>query len=119
MLKIWKNNQIKGIQAGTIAHISANSELITTYYVKTHQGGVKFGRNVSSRVDPRELIVYKCLELIGYGASIDFFYNDYNGAEFFIASKSLGPHFKTFEDLTKDDHEQGYIFYFYIAWKKI
>jgi len=88
-----------GVQHGLIAHVQIGSQ-ITTYFVKTHSRGQSRGSSSSAQVDTREMIVYKQLELIKVGPEVFFFYNDFDIRELFIATSSLGPDFKTFEQLT-------------------
>jgi hypothetical protein len=84
------------------------------YFAKTHRGGAR--REESSgtqRVDLKELLVYKILQLSGFGPEFHFFYDDIK--DFYIATKDAGyddntmtrKEFVTYETLkTKIDLEE-------------
>ena len=60
-----------------------------TYYVKTHAGGRLFSKSAAAKiVHPGELLVYKVLEMTGYGCESFFFQRNF--ADLYIATLDAG-----------------------------
>ncbi len=59
------------------------------YYIKTHQHGSTHSASSAKPVDPKELFVYKVLELTGFGPKVHFFLNPLSSGGFFIATQDI------------------------------
>jgi hypothetical protein len=94
-----------GVQLGQRARITLRGIPNTIdYYVKTHRGGLRSPTMTSGSadpkpVDPKELFVYKVLELIGLTPETHFLFGEEGATDFYIATKDAG-----FDELTR---EQG------------
>ena len=92
LLNIEFQDKRNGVQFGAIAIVKLkNSPARITYYIKTHRFGLLASTPTSTgpqQLDPKELFVYKVLELIGVVPETHFFYNDIK--DFYIATKDAG-----------------------------
>ena len=63
-----------GVQFGTRVRLILDCGDCRTYYVKTHADGRLFSNSAAAKVvEPGELLVYKVLEMTGYGCESLFF----------------------------------------------
>lgn len=76
-----------GRQLGKKVIIKLNNDTEILYHSKTHGKGLLSGSSASSAqpVNPKELFIYKYLELTGLGQEVHFFYDDV--CNFYIATK--------------------------------
>jgi hypothetical protein len=88
----------EGTRLGVVARVETPDE-VEVFYIKTHSSGLLLdpSRNSASPVDPRELLVYKLLEVSGMGCEAHLFGRDLKN--FYIGTKSAGKTFSTFEAL--------------------
>jgi hypothetical protein len=60
------------------------------YFIKTHQEGSRRNGSSSIAVDPKEIFIYKLLELTHYGPKVHFFLNPLAIGGFYIATQDEG-----------------------------
>lgn len=67
------------------------------FFIKTHDGGTSCPKGLRSQpLDPREVFVYKYLELIGLGAQVAYFFDLTDFNNFYISSREVEAGFTTF-----------------------
>ena len=78
-----------GVQLGTRVRLILDCGDCRTYYVKTHADGRLSSNSVAAKVvQPGELLVYKILEMTGYGCECFFFQRDFS--DLYIATLDAG-----------------------------
>jgi len=85
-----------GVQLGEIMVInyvdSVGGQHRIEYFIKTHQHGSTSATSSVKPVDPKEILVYKILEYIGFGPKTHYFYHPIASTPggFFIATQDAG-----------------------------
>ena len=78
-----------GVQLGTRVRLILDCGDCRTYYVKTHADGRLFSNSAAAKVvEPGELLVYKVLEMTGYGCESLFFQRNFS--DLYIATLDAG-----------------------------
>ncbi len=83
-VKMVVTYQVPGVAGGAESRRAA-------FYIKTHQYGCGWDFNSTKPVDPKELLVYRILEYIGWGPKA-WFFSDLPGSggnEFYIAAEDV------------------------------
>jgi hypothetical protein len=82
-------DKVGGVQLGAQIHFQLNTGQELKYHLKTHASGRMMSNNSAPKpVEPRELVVYKCLEHLGLGCEAAFLYRSLE--DVFIATLDAG-----------------------------
>jgi hypothetical protein len=107
--KIRFSPKSNGVQLGARAHLVLGSGEIMLYHIKTHAAGTLSSSSMAvvKPVDPGELLVYKILEMTGFGCESLFFQR--NVADSYIATLDAGHHgsFDLFQKAAGSCHRPG------------
>lgn len=93
ILKIDFFSKLDGDQLGRrmrIRYLTENTEKEIFYFIKTHQNGSRRNGSTIIPVDPKEIFIYKLLELTHFGPKAHFFLNPLSIGSYFIATQDEG-----------------------------
>ena len=86
---IFFRDKISGVQLGAQLHVQLGVGQDLRYHIKTHPAGRLMSNSSAPKVvEPRELVVYKCLEHLGLGCETIFFHRSLE--DVFIATLDAG-----------------------------
>lgn len=87
-------SKLTGAQLGAILELNyTNSQgkgCQIKYFIKTDQFGSTSQASRAQAIDPKELLVYKTLELTGYGPKVHFIVSGGYNKQFYIATQDVG-----------------------------
>jgi hypothetical protein len=90
-----------GVQLGMRVRLILDSGDCRTYYVKTHADGRLFSNSAPAKVvQPGELLVYKVLEMTGYGCESFFFQRNFSDVYIATLDAGHGGRFHSFKRAT-------------------
>lgn len=101
-----------GVRLGTRVRLILECGDCRTYYVKTHSDGRLASNSVAAKVvEPGELLVYKVLEMTGYGCESIFFQRNFSDVYIATLDAGHGGSFDLFSRATGSAHFDADKFY--------
>ena len=106
--RVTFDTKTNGVQLGVIANIILEGKKVHRFYVKTHSEGKLVSKSSAPKpVNPRELLIYKILENLGFGCETHFFARSPEDVYIATLDAREGGEFFLFEEAVKDEENLG------------